>query len=240
MQIHFDTSSEIGTVTLSSPPHNTLTRPDFVGLDEFQAFFATPGMKAAVVRGDGREFCRGADLSALREQARAPEDLAAALGRGKQLLECVMNAPVPVAAAIRGGCLGAGLEIALACHFRVVATTAMLGFPESEQGLMPGLGGTLTTRITRPALIRRILSGDMVGGEEAVAEGLADRAVDPARVEPCARELLVSLVGRRSERLVRTAMQSIANGRRLPRREALLKETELFCSLAAAGEGDDA
>jgi enoyl-CoA hydratase/carnithine racemase len=236
MKIEYAIADAIGTITLSNPPYNTLTHPVFTVPDELDAFLRTPALKGVIVRGAGRHFCGGADFSALAEQARDIRGLGRALDTGKMLLDALTYGPVPVVAAIRGSCLGAGLEIALACHFRVAAGSAMIGFPESEHGLMPGLGGTLTQSVvSRPSLMRLVLTAEMVRGEEALERGLVDRCITTSEVESRARLLLDSLVGRRSAEQVHAIMSSIANGVRMPRAEAIRRETELFCSLARSG-----
>jgi len=85
-----------------------------------------------------------------------------------------------VVAAISGCCLGAGLELALACHYRVSAPSAVFSLPEATFGLMPGCGGT----VRLPALVgvgRAIelsLSGRTIGADEALACGLVDMVVE--------------------------------------------------------------
>jgi enoyl-CoA hydratase len=244
MKVTYDIDGPVGRITLANPPTNTLTHPAFADEEEMARFLAAPSLKAVIVAGEGRHFSAGADLDSLRAQARDAAGLAEALGRGKALLDRIRFAPVPVIAAIRGSCLGAGLEIALACHFRVAAESAMLGFPESEQGLIPGLAGTLADSVRRGALVRLVLSGGLVSGQEALALGLVDRAVPVRAVEREARALADSLTGRRSAELVHAAMASIGNAGRMPRDEALRRETELFCELArrqaSAGQGGGA
>jgi len=232
MKVTYNTDGPVGRITLSNPPSNTLTHPAFADEQELARYLATPALKAVIVSGAGRHFCAGADLAALRAQARDTAGLAEALARGKAVLDLIRFAPVPVIAAIRGSCLGAGLEIALACHFRVAAATAMLGFPESDHGLIPGLAGTLAESVRRGALVRLVLGGGMVNGTEALGMGLVDRAVPVRDVEREAVALAESLIGRRSADLVHAAMTSIHNGSRMPREEALRRETELFCGLA--------
>lgn len=242
MNVTYSSDGPVGRVTLSNPPSNTLTHPAFADGKELARFLTMPELKAVIVSGAGRHFCAGADLAALRAQARDTAGLAEALAEGKALLDLIRFAPVPVIAAIRGSCLGAGLEIALACHFRVAAATAMLGFPESELGLIPGLAGTLAESVRRGALVRLVLGGGMVSGTEALGLGLVDRAVPVRDVEREAGALAESLTGRRAAELVHAAMTSVHNASRMPREDALRRETELFCGLARqqADAGDRA
>lgn len=223
----------LGWVTLSHPPRNTLTDPVFADAEALGAFLAEPTLRAVIVRGEGRHFSAGADLAALEEQKRDPEALGLGLGRGKELLELLAFATVPVVAAIRGSCLGAGLEIALACHFRFAADGALLGFPEAEQGLVPGFGGTVFggDAVPRRVLAELMLSARLVGAEEALALGLVQRVCRAGALEEQAAGFLEELTARRSPRLIRSVLEAVHNGRRLGREEALRRETELFCDV---------
>ena len=224
-----------GVLTLKDPPHNLLKSPLFADRAELERFLAAQDLSGVIVVGEGRHFCGGADLEQLEIQSKDREQLRRALDQGKALLDLLRFATVPVIAAIRGQCLGAGLEIALACHLRIASQGAMLGFPETTHGLLPGLGGTVA--LGEPRLrcaIDLIVSGRLVDADEALSLGLVDGVVDAAKVEQAAEQRLTELVGGKSVQLVRSVMESIQNGRRLPREEALRRETELFCTLAGA------
>jgi enoyl-CoA hydratase len=107
--------------------------------------------------------------------------------------------PFPVVAAIQGCCLGSGLELALACHFRVAAKNAVLGLPEAGFGLMPGCGGTV--RLTRLAgyqkAMRYILTGESLLAEDALKEGIVDAVVDKEELEGAAKRI-IERFGRRA------------------------------------------
>ena len=147
------------------------------------------------------------------------------------MLDCIRFAPVPVVAAISGSCLGAGLEIALACHFRVAAAGALLGFVESELGLMPGMSGTVDGELPRGERIRMVLSAEMIGADEARDRGLLQQCCPRPRLMDCARELLERMVARRSSALIHAAMRSMHNAMRCERIAALREESHLFCRL---------
>lgn len=234
MTVHLLNRGDFGHVVLDQPPANALQDPVFVEPSRLAAFLAAPGLRGVVVTGAGRHFCGGADLEALRARLPDAASLSAALDRGKALLALLTDAPVPVVAAVRGQCLGAGLEIALACHARVVAEGAMLGFPESTLGLLPGLGGTAGNGepLARRARVDLVMSGRLVGAEEARGLGLVDRVVPSGEVVEAAEALLGSWVDGRSPLLVRSVLEAIVHGRRLPREQALRRETELFLALA--------
>lgn len=237
MRIDYTVQGGIGRISLVNPPHNTLTRPDFADPGELRTFLEEPTLRAVIVAGAGRHFSAGADVGELRRQAARPRELARALDRGKFLLDMISGATVPVLALIRGSCLGAGLEIALACHFRFAAATAMIGFPETEHGLMPGLGGSVfAAEIPRGALVELILSGRLIGAPEALTLGLVDRVAPAAELEKMAANYLDALTAGRPPRLIRAVMEAVHNGRRLPVGEALRRETELFCRVVR-GDG---
>jgi enoyl-CoA hydratase len=231
MKLIYTIENSIGGIVLSNPPLNCLPAPEFERPDVLGAFLARPELKGIVVAGEGRHFCAGADGEKLTEMSRDPETLGQNLRKGKALLDLIRFATVPVVAAVRGSCLGGGLELALACHFRFAATSAMFGFPESEKGLLPGLGGTVDAQETVSA--RRVtelaVSGRMYGAEEARDMGLVDECFEPAAVEGEARRFLERLTEGRSPGLIRKILESIHNARRLPLGEALARETELFC-----------
>jgi enoyl-CoA hydratase/carnithine racemase len=226
----------IGTLVLSNPPHNAFDRPSFAERSELEQILNHPGQKALILRGEGRHFSHGADPGKLREQLRDP-GFQQEMDRGKELLALVADAPVPTLALVRGGCLGAGLEIALCCHFRFAASSALFGFPEVELGLVPGFGGPLFLDgvTARRTAVDLLLSGRMIGAAEANALGIVDRVCAAPALEQDARDFLRGLVGKRTVSQVRAVMESIRNAQRLPLADALRRETELFLQVARGG-----
>ncbi|MEN8190005.1 MAG: enoyl-CoA hydratase/isomerase family protein, partial [Thermodesulfobacteriota bacterium] len=202
-----------------------------------------PSLKAVLFRGRGRHFSAGADLASLEGLAREPQQFQEALTRGKELLQLIDLSPVPTLAMINGSCLGAGLELALRCHFRFSSPNAMFGFPEAELGLMPGFGGTLVDdRLRRAKRIELCLSGRLIGADEALEIGLIDRIAAKKELARAAEDFLSGLVQERSSKQIRAILTSINNGRLLSQDEALRRESALFCSLVrerGEGGGDD-
>ncbi len=156
----------------------------------FAAWAEDPTVRVVVVRGAGeRAFSAGGDVEEFLRLA--PHELVAwgeSLGAPERF-------PGAVIAAIDGYCLGAGLELALACDFRVATTRAEFGLPEVRLGMMPGSGGT--QRVLRSLGISRtkalVLSGRRIGAEVAERWGLVSQVVEPPELLPTvyglAREL---------------------------------------------------
>ncbi len=182
----------IETVWLDNPPVNAVGRAIIDTLwDAFERL--GPDIGAVVLRGRGeRAFSAGADISGFVGGA-ADGERPAGIQPVANLIE---QAPVPVVAAIHGYCLGGGLEIALACDFRIAQRGAQLGFPEVNLGLLPGGGGTQRApRLISPGRARwLVMSGERIPAETAEAWGLVEFVVDDldegiARyVEPLAKQ----------------------------------------------------
>jgi len=242
MEVRLEIRGGLGYVVLSNRPHNALTDPVFADRADLARFFSDESIRGVVVAGEGKHFSSGADVEALgRTAVERGESLEALMDEGKGLLDFFSRASVPVVAAVRGSCLGAGLEIALACHFVFAAQSAMLGFPEVEHGLIPGFGGPVlcADRARRSAAVELLLSGRMIGADEALEIGLVDRVAPASRVEREAEDFLRELTEGRPRYLVRAAMESMNNALSLPRAEALREETRLFCGVARRAVEED-
>ncbi|HUI91960.1 MAG TPA: enoyl-CoA hydratase/isomerase family protein [Chitinivibrionales bacterium] len=239
MKLLYSITGSIGRIVLSNPPYNYLPEPEFENPDTLKGFLSRKELTGIVVSGEGKHFCAGADTERLSELTKNPSALKDAMEKGKSLLDIIRYATVPVVAAVRGSCLGGGLEIALACHFRFAVKSAMLGFPESQRLLMPGLGGTVFSQevACRRHVIELAVSGKMIGAPEAREMGIVDQCFDGADLEGEAQRFLCRLTEGRPAALVRSIMTSIHNARTLPLDEALRRETELFCDAARKNHG---
>jgi 3-hydroxyacyl-CoA dehydrogenase len=160
-------------VLSNNPPVNALSTPVRKGLvDAIAEAEADESVKAVVIACEGQTFFAGADIT---EFGRPPQEpwLPA-------VVDTIENCSKPVVAAIHGTALGGGLEVALACHYRVADRSAKLGTPEVKLGLLPGAGGT--QRLPRVAGVRRALemcaTGNPVGAKEAYDCGLVDRLAE--------------------------------------------------------------
>lgn len=166
----------IKTVWLDNPPVNAVNAGILETLwSELECL--DDDVRAVVLRGRGeRAFSAGADISGFVGQS-GENDRPAGIQPAADLIE---RAPVPVIAAIHGYCLGGGLELALACDFRIATRDAQLGFPEVNLGLLPGGGGTQRApRLISPGRARWLtMSGERVDAETAAQWGLVEFVVD--------------------------------------------------------------
>jgi enoyl-CoA hydratase/carnithine racemase len=134
-------------------------------------------VRVVVLRGKGeRAFSAGADIGGFVGQG---DDSGRPAGI-QPAADLIERTPVPVVAAIHGYCLGGGLEIALACDFRIAHVDAQLGFPEVNLGLLPGGGGTQRApRLISPGRARWLtMSGERVDAQTAGQWGLVEFVVD--------------------------------------------------------------
>jgi len=151
-------------------------------------------VKGAVIR-SGKEgnFIAGADLP-LIEGITDPAEGARLAAEGQRVLERIEALPFPVVAAIDGACLGGGLELALACRFRVASDSpkTALGLPETQLGIIPGFGGTqrLPRLVGLPEALKIILSGSRVYPGKARHIGLVDDVVPREHLMDAARRLI--------------------------------------------------
>ena len=147
--------------------------------------------QAVVIAANSRSFAIGASLEEVASvEGVTARDFAQA---GQLLFNRIANFPLPIAAAIRGYCLGGGLDLALACHARIATYDASFGHPGASLGLITGWGGTqrLTRLIGKAAAIQLLLTAERVPASQALTLGLVDElAPSLDLVEAAARRAL--------------------------------------------------
>jgi enoyl-CoA hydratase len=173
----------VGTLVLSRPPTNTMTRQTYREIDEAAAEIARRADIAAVIIFGGHEiFSAGDDMSQLRSLPAAEAETWARVRRAA--VDAVAAIPKPTVAAITGYALGTGLGLALAADWRVSGDNVRFGATEILAGLIPDGGGM--ARLTRTVGASRakelVYSGRFFDAEEAQALGLIDDMVAPDNV----------------------------------------------------------
>ncbi len=166
----------------------------------------SPEVKAVILTGTGKSFCGGLDIN---KAASEGINLGAKTLRGNyealhylsEVLTLYENLPVPVIAAVKGGCIGLGLELALACDIRLASEDAVFSIPEVVFGLVPDCGGTQRLpRLVGPAKAKELIyTGDRIDAEEAKLIGLVNRVYKTSELEDAAMQMAVKIAGSSSE-----------------------------------------
>jgi cyclohexa-1,5-dienecarbonyl-CoA hydratase len=195
----------IWRVTFGQPPGNLIDRATAHELTEtFHQARKVPGLKAVVLEGAGAHFSYGASI-----QEHAPDDIEALLAAVQQLVLSVLDSHLVIVAAVRGRCLGGGLELAALGH-RILATPeATFAQPEIALGVFaPVASIVLASRIGQPAAEDLCLTGRMVEAQEAMRLGLVDALVTQDVTE-AAIAWVRDHVTSRSARSLRYAVQAV-------------------------------
>jgi len=176
----------IATVTINRPEKlNALNKNTIQELHSaFKDLQENAAIKVVILTGSGEKaFVAGADISEFANfSVSEGADLAA---KGQELLfDFVENFKKPVIAAVNGFALGGGLELAMACHFRVASDNAKMGLPEVSLGVIPGYGGTqrLPQLVGKGKAMEMIMTAGMISADEAKAYGLANHVVPQAEL----------------------------------------------------------
>ena len=206
MKASYEVRGKVAVITMNNPPVNGLGYDNRVGIAQgIAAAQLDANVKAIVVTGSGRAFSGGADINEFGSpRATAEPNLLT-------LISALEASTKPTVAAVHGICMGGGLELALACHYRAAAPGAQVALPEVKIGLIPGAGGTQRlprvlgvenalnmivtgvpmkseqlAKLPGQKLFGRIIEGDLLEGAMAYAMEVAD-----ARPLPLVRNLRV-------------------------------------------------
>lgn len=191
--VRLDRVGDVAILVMAHPPVNALSDQVRRALaDGLRAAQGDPDTVAVILRGEGKCFSAGADISEF--------------GKGKPVLrlgdlcQMIENCRVPVIAALHGVALGGGMEMALAAHYRIAGAGATMGLPEVNLGLLPGAGGTqrLPRLVGATEALRMMLGGGAIGSSEALALGLVDRVVETGLTEAAVEMALEGLAPRRT------------------------------------------
>lgn len=223
----YPADERLAILRVERPPVNAF---DQAMWDLFEAVAASlhgsTTYRAVVITGGARHFAAGADVKAMLDLTADQFD-----ARNRVLqraFHSLATTPQVTIAAVNGYALGGGCELALAADFRFAGRSAVFGLPEITLGIMPGSGGTQRLpRLVGPARAKDlILSGRLVGAEEALSIGLVDRVLDDADVLEAA--IAEGLSYARGPLALRHAKQAIDAAADLPVEEGLALEADLI------------
>ncbi|MER9580544.1 enoyl-CoA hydratase/isomerase family protein [Mesorhizobium sp. M0276] len=188
--VTFEQHGAIGTVTLRRPEKfNALDIPMLRALETaLDAAELAEGVRVVLLRGEGKGFCAGGDVEAWAQMSAA--DFQVQWVRyGHRVFDRLARLRQPTIAVLSGHALGGGLELAVACDFRVAETQVKLGFPETSIGVVPGWSGTqrAVRRFGAQTVRRMALGGEILLAPEALALGVVDRVVETGNAHGEAR-----------------------------------------------------
>ena len=224
-------SDAIATVTVNRPKvMNALNAATLGELARaFDELEADPAVRLVIVTGSGEKaFVAGADINELRAMQSAMDAKNLAF-YGQQVFGRLDRMTKPSIAMVNGFALGGGCELALACTLRTASKTARLGLPEVSLGIIPGYGGTQRlARIAGPGVAREwVLTGDMVGAEEAWRVGVVNRLFAPEELKEGTLKLAQSILSR-GPVAVRLALETIRRGLNMSQQEGEIIESDMF------------
>jgi enoyl-CoA hydratase len=224
-----DVRDGVATITLNRPgAANALSMELAAALGHaFSRVRGDESVRAVVLTGAGRAFCAGADLKERRVMTL--EETRSFLRSLNGVVDAVAAFPRPVIAAINGAAFGGGLELALACDFRLAAEGAELGLVETRLGIIPGAGGTQRlARVAGVAVAKElILTGRRIGAPRARELGVVSEVVPGAELLASAARLAAELAGA-GPLAVTQAKRAIDGGLSLPLPEALAHERACY------------
>ncbi len=208
MKVYFERRGDVAVLQISNPPVNGLNLAMRKGVAAgLQRALRDPKVRVVVITGTDRIFSGGADIREFNTPAATAEP------HLRQLIDAVEMSTKPVIAAINGVCMGGGLELSLACHYRLATPSATMGLPEVKLGLLPGAGGTqrLPRAVGGEKALQMIVSGAPIGADEALKHGLIDRIV-PGDTFQGVLDFAQELIGRRTHPRLRGGLALLPAG----------------------------
>ncbi len=234
--IQVERKEGIGFLTLNRPKvfnaiSEQMIREMKAAVEEFHQDLS---IGVVIITGAGKAFQSGADIQELSQMS--PLDILRWNQGIVENLDALEKIRPPVIAAINGFALGGGLELALACTFRIAAESARMGLPEVRIGILPGAGGTqrLPRLIGKGLAAEMILTGEMITAQEAYRIGLVNRVVPDGELMAAAEEVARKIL-QNAPVAVALAKDAIEVGKNLPL-EAAIQYAQKNCVTCFATE----
>ncbi|MBT3250249.1 MAG: enoyl-CoA hydratase [Candidatus Marinimicrobia bacterium] len=218
-------------LTLANSPVNTLSQNM---LNEFLEVVENiendPAVRVLIISSNQRYFCVGLDLK--EQSGFKAEQSVESVQKIQNCFDKIATLPIPVICAVNGAALGGGAELAISGDFRILEESAIIGFPETGLGIIPGAGGT--QRLPRLVGVSKakywIFTGNQFSSEEAMEDGVADFIVDDGILLESAIELADEILSS-GPLAVKAAKNAIEKGMGLPMKDALDLEISSFQKL---------
>lgn len=242
--IQYELREDIGYITLNRPEAlNSFTKP---ALDQMVDILTRckedDCCRGVIITGAGEKaFSAGADLNTFLEEVARPMGGREWSRYGQAAFHTLDFLGKPSVAAVNGLAIGGGLELCLACTFRIASEKARFGFSEIALGFLPGWGGTsrVTKLIGKSKAAEIVLTGDLIHAEEAFSIGLVNKVVPPDELIR-ASEALLARITKHSRIAVTVALEALHYAQTQPLEEAMILESNLgglACDSEDAKEG---
>lgn len=220
--IAFKSEAGIGYLSLNRPDVRNAISQEMIRelLDILQKIDQDNQLRVLIVTGNGKAFMAGADIAELKQMK--PMDILRWNEGIVRIANRIETLRQPVIAAINGAAMGGGLELAIACTFRILAQSAKIGLPEVKLGIIPGAGGTqrLPRLIGIANAAEMILIGNLINAGRALELGIVNRVVPDAEVIQAA-ETMARHIMTNAPIAVEMAKNAINVGRDLPLEQAV-------------------
>ncbi|PKR84254.1 enoyl-CoA hydratase [Heyndrickxia camelliae] len=236
----FSQENHVAIVTIHRPPANALASGLLEELSKvLDQIEANKEIRVVILHGEGRFFSAGADIKEFTT-IKTEEDFGKLGQKGQDLFERMERFPKPIIAAIHGAALGGGLELAMACHIRLVTETAKLGLPELQLGLVPGFAGTqrLPRYVGSAKAMEMLFTSEPITGTEAVKWGLANHAYAEEELIPKAKELALK-IAKKSPVSIAAAIELLNYGKTDHFYKGVKRESELFGHVFKSKDGQE-
>jgi 3-hydroxyacyl-CoA dehydrogenase/enoyl-CoA hydratase/carnithine racemase len=177
--IKVEITQGVAILKLNNPPVNQLSKPFVAEMKEaLMSAYGDNEIKAIILTGTEKNFIAGADITEM-QQVKDRDSISPLVMENNRFLNAIEQGPKPVIAALNGNSLGGGLEIAMACHYRIAAQGIQVGQPEVQIGLIPGAGGTqrLPRLVGLPDALQMIATGQAISSDEGLKKGCIDEVV---------------------------------------------------------------
>lgn len=227
--IKYEIKENIAYITVNRP--KAMNALNSQVLDELYKAFneaeADDAVRVIILTGEGKAFVAGADIAEMSKMT--PVEAREFGKKGHKLMNYIHNVEKPVVAAINGFALGGGCELSMACDIRIASEAAKFGQPEVGLGLIPGFAGNLRLpRLVGKGMAKyMILTGDMIGADDAFRIGLVQKVVSPEELMDEAKAI-ADKIAAQAPIAVKFAKDVINNGYDMDLKSASAYEVNTF------------
>ncbi|RST76299.1 enoyl-CoA hydratase [Siminovitchia acidinfaciens] len=227
-------------IKMERPPANALSTEVIKELEQlFDELSNDKDVRAILLYGEGRFFSAGADIKEFTE-VQSGEEFSELASNGQRVFEKIESFSKPVVAAIHGAALGGGLELAMACHIRLVSENAKLGLPELQLGLIPGFAGTqrLPRYVGVAKAAEMLFTSKPITGKEAVQWGLANQYYSEEELLDKAKEMVFD-IAKKSPASLKAVIELLQFGKDSRFYEGEKLEAEKFGEVFTTKDGQE-